>query len=281
MPVITIPSHFTVTTASLQTNLMMILTSPLHLSVIAVLGCLAIGVYFIFLREYFCAFYNLPGPPKTHWFWGNMLEVFQHGPELLQHLVGETYGHTYRQYVVGGGIHASTVDLKAVNYMFLHPDLFIKPEGAARILTDALGRGLVTVEGHEHRRQRRVVNPAFGWVQVQGMAPMIFEKAIELRHRLQAMVEHDNDPLPDGHVDKVPGSRKIDVLKPLSAATLDIIALVGFGYDLHVLDDAPNELREAYTSAIAAAFDINALALAQIEVPALTVIVSGQHAYPF
>lgn len=231
--------------------------------------------YHLVLKQHFSAFRNLPGPPKKHWLWGNMKEVLTaSSPGDLQFHRGEQYGSTYKQYAIGGAIHAATSDLKAANYIFLHPDLFIKPAGGNRVLTDALGRGLVTVEGQEHRRQRRVLNPAFGWIQIQAMSPVIFEKAIALRNRLHDIVD-SVDSLPAGHPDKISGVRKIDILKPLSAATLDIIALVGFGYDLHAIDDAPNELREAYTSAIGAAFSLNPLAILQLEFPAFNIIVRG------
>jgi len=248
--------------------------STRFLGTVLLVGLVLSVIYIVFCRQFTSSVRNLPGPEKADWFWGNMKEQLETAPGELQFDRGEKYGHTHRHYGALGAVHVSTSDTRAVAWIFNHPDKFIKTKGSNQILVDALGHGLVSVDGPRHRRYRRVLNPAFGWVQVQGMAGMVFDKARQLRTRLQDMIDNEPNPLPDNHPDNVPGSCKIDVLKHLSAATLDIIAVAGFGYDIQAIDDKPNEMREAYTDTIAAAFNLNWIAMLQFEFPQFHVLVS-------
>jgi cytochrome P450 len=46
-----------------------------------------------------------------------------------------------------------------------------QPTLVARFLRNALGRGLLTSEGSDHRHQRRVISPAFGDSHVRALTP--------------------------------------------------------------------------------------------------------------
>lgn len=215
----------------------------------------------IYVTKYHGPFSKLPGPKRAHWLIGNGIEVMNLTPkDAHQRWLDGTEGTVKIPRVLGQHYACVTDDLKASQYMWTHPDLFIKPEGGRKILEDALGLGLVAAEGKLHRRQRRVLNPAFGWPQLVPMAPTIFEKAYELQRKMFRTLEE-----PDGGkgVDHVPGKRKLDVLSFVSQATLDIISLVGFGYDCQALGDEPNELREAYNQTLATVFNITLMSIVQ------------------
>ena len=79
-----------------------------------------------------------------------------------------------------------------------------------------LGEGLLVAEGHDHKRQRRILNSSFSHASVRGMVPIFFDKAYELRDKMASMIEDESipaSPTPAKDIDKVPGARKIDVLK--------------------------------------------------------------------
>lgn len=219
---------------------------------------------------------NLPGPAKDHWFWGNLTQVIATTP----HAVGtgwlDTYGATCRFNTAGGKTAVLTADLHAINHMLARPDLFVKPAGARLILGEALGKGLITVQGPDHRRQRRVLNPAFGWRQILDMAPMIFDKAEEMRDMLNTKLSEPD--LESNAIDRVPGSRCIDMSRVSMNVTLDIIGRAGFGYEFNALKDGYNVLREAYMGAIKSAFDLNPITMFQIIFPAAGIIVSSTRA---
>ncbi|BEI92908.1 uncharacterized protein CcaverHIS019_0505360 [Cutaneotrichosporon cavernicola] len=201
----------------------------------------------MFFRDHFGAWRNYPGPKASHWFWGNQSEILDSSPQECHVRWLDEHGPVVRVHNVGGGDKLIISDPTAANYILLHPDAFIKPAGPNRILTDALDKGLVTVEGREHRRQRRVLNPAFGWVQIQGLAPMIMDKVAEMRDKFARLVEEETAGT--GKVGK-----RMDVLHHMSETALDIIGEAGFGYDFNAIGDGNSPLRNAYTSAIQAAF---------------------------
>jgi cytochrome P450 len=63
-----------------------------------------------------------------------------------------------------------------------HSDTFTKSRFARRLLHRVLGGGLLVAEGAPHRAQRRVLNPAFGPVQVRELSGIFLDKANEVRH---------------------------------------------------------------------------------------------------
>lgn len=216
-------------------------------------------------RLYWCEYHGhfslLPGPKRQNLFIGNGLDVVNLTPKdaHFRWLEG-TEGTVKVPRLLGQHYSCVTDDIKAWQYMWTHPDLFMKPEGGRQVLEDALGLGLVAAEGKLHRRQRRVLNPAFGWPQLVPMTPTIFEKAYELQRKMYRYLE---EPDHSRGVDHIPGKRKLDCLALVSQATLDVISLVGFGYDCQALGDEPNELRDAYTTVLATIFNINLMSVLQ------------------
>lgn len=223
---------------------------PAVLAVAAAALCLRFFVP-MFFRDHFGPWRNVRGPKPGHWFWGNMREMMDATPQEMHARWLDAHGRVARIHDVAGGAKLFCADAVAAQYIMLHPDMFIKPGGTNRILTDALDRGLVTVEGRAHRRQRRVLNPAFGWVQVQELAPVVMDKVAEMRDKIARLVE-------DEAVGGRPG-RRLDVLHLMSEAALDIIGEAGFGYAFNAIGDAHSPLRIAYTTAIKAAFTIDTL----------------------
>lgn len=254
------PHRFTMSQA--QQLVDAVLESPTKwLAVAGAVSLVTYTLYLVFLSQYFSSFYNLPGPPSAHWFWGNKGDVLK-GMMRSQMLWGDTFGRTYRTHSLLGNLEATTSDFKAITYVLGHPDLFIKPKGPNLLLSDVLGKGLVTVEGHTHRRQRRVLNPAFGWIQVQGMAPMILDKAHMLRRRMQRLL----DDAPE------PGVRQMEMIQQLSDVSLDIIGAAGFDIDLHALDDKPSVLREAYTKTQVIGGKMSPLVMLHLQMPATRMV---------
>ncbi|EEB96312.1 hypothetical protein MPER_04574, partial [Moniliophthora perniciosa FA553] len=93
---------------------------------------------------------------------------------------------------------------------------------------------IFVVEQDEHRKQRRIMNPAFEPAQIRGLTKIFVEKSIELRDALVSTIEDD-------------GVGRINALTWLSRMTLDVIGQAGFNYDFHSLQDEPNELNVAYS----------------------------------
>jgi cytochrome P450 len=93
----------------------------------------------------------------------------------------------------------------------------VKTEISNRVVRRITGDGLVVVDGVEHRRQRKIITPAFAGHHVNHLVNSFWLKACELRDFWQ--------------VDAVGKESRYDVLGSLTRTTLDIIGLTGI---LHV-----------------------------------------------
>jgi cytochrome P450 len=77
--------------------------------------------------------------------------------------------------------HIATTDLRALAHVAAHSDDFHKWPLPQRLFSRTLGGGLFVVEGAEHRRQRRLLNPAFGPTQIRNLSGIFIGKANEVR----------------------------------------------------------------------------------------------------
>ena len=75
------------------------------------------------------------------------------------------------------------------------------------------GEGVLVAEGSEHRRQRKLLNPAFASEHIKNLVPVFWRKGEEL-----CRVLHDEAKATKGGY---------NVIKVLTRATLDIIGLAG------------------------------------------------------
>lgn len=106
-----------------------------------------------------------------------------------------------------------------------------KPTGGRRFLSGVLGKGLIVVEGPEHKFQRKAVAPAFQGKHINGLVPLFWEKALELVAVLATEAQRGPVEI-GGHV---------------SRATLDIIGSAGCGRDFRSLHNSDDEMAQLYS----------------------------------
>ncbi|KAJ6576974.1 hypothetical protein DFH09DRAFT_1310993 [Mycena vulgaris] len=103
-----------------------------------------------------------------------------------------------------------TTDTKALNYILNNDSLYQKGPVATKLLTHFLGNGLLTAEMDEHKRQRKILNPAFGVAQIRELTGIFNEKSMQVLRDIW-MRQIDS------------GSSRVDVLAWLRKMTLDVI----------------------------------------------------------
>ena len=96
-----------------------------------------------------------------------------------------------------------------------------------------IGGGILTAEYDEHKRQRRILTPAFAIGHIRKITPHFWAKAHQLADVLIPVAQ--TQP-PEG----------IDVTKWINRATLDIIGLAGFGFDFDSLTSEDQEISSTY-----------------------------------
>jgi cytochrome P450 len=73
-----------------------------------------------------------------------------------------------------------TTDTRALGHILQRSDIYQKPYPMRFALEKILGAGLIVAEGDAHRRQRKVLNPAFGPSQLRALTDVMLDKANEV-----------------------------------------------------------------------------------------------------
>lgn len=219
------------------------------------------------------------GPEPEDFLWGSLRAIINAGPLELHTQWIKGFGSSFRYRILGGGWRFFTADPVALSYILQHADTFPKPDLTREAMETFLGNGVLIAEGADHRRQRKILNPSFSQAAVREMVPIFLDKAYDLKDKLMVMINDDSieaSPTPATGVDIVSGSRKIDVMRYLAQATLDVIGLAGFNYDFRSLStsEGENELAEAYRNMFQATQTIDKMAILQAFVKPLRKIVS-------
>ena len=102
----------------------------------------------------------------------------------------------------------------AVQHILNNWTLYTKPEQSRRALSRILGDGLLTAEGEMHRRQRKVLTPAFATGYIRDIVPVFIDKSTDL---VSTLLQDLKNQGPEG----------IEMFRYLSRTTLDIIGSAG------------------------------------------------------
>ncbi|KAH9965553.1 cytochrome P450 [Lactifluus volemus] len=206
---------------------------------------------------------SLPGPKTTHWLRGNFADVAEPDSTRLQEEWVNTYGHVMKFYSAFLTPKLLAVDPVAISYVLQNSDSFRKTEFLKFSLGALMGNGLLFVEGPQHKKQvcsyipvratlmilnlqRKVMNPAFGPVQVRKFTSLFMEKSIELREIWADLISKSS---------RKDGRLRLDAYTWLNKVTLDIIGLAGFNYtfdSLHSGDETKNPMYTAFRSIVMA-----------------------------
>ncbi|SJL04811.1 uncharacterized protein ARMOST_08182 [Armillaria ostoyae] len=106
--------------------------------------------------------------------------------------------------------------------------------------------GIVIAEGNEHRRQRKVMSPAFSHSHILQFHDIFLEKATQIW---------------TSECVKSSGKAQIDTVSYLSRLTLDIMALTGFNFKTDTLnaEDTPNKVHQAICELLRTAKEIQTM----------------------
>ncbi|KAJ7458543.1 cytochrome P450 [Mycena latifolia] len=230
--------------------------------------CAALGAYAVsrILKKIYAELTSplrrLPGPKSAHWLYGNLREIIDDQDSGLAERWVAEYGHTIKVHLVFGLSQLYTTDAKALHHVLTHTAIYQKSEQQREALGRIVGPGILVVEGDVHKQQRKIMNPSFGAPQVRALTGIFVDKSNQLRDIWVAEAAQNG------------GVARVDALSWLSKATLDIIGLAGFNYDINALGakegDAPNELVEAFEATFKAETEgVGALRIIQSLIPLL------------
>jgi cytochrome P450 len=113
--------------------------------------------------------------------------------------------------------HIMATSSLTVQHILNNMNIYVKGEQARRAIESFLGKGLLTAEGEIHKKQRKVLNPAFATSYIRGIFPIFSAKAEELVDTLLEQVKSQS-------------AEGINVLPLLNRSTLDIMGSAGLCY---------------------------------------------------
>ncbi|WVQ72763.1 hypothetical protein IAR50_002323 [Cryptococcus sp. DSM 104548] len=219
------------------------------------------------------SFRNLQGPRDDSWIAGVLPSLLTEPVNAPHTRWTNTFGLTLRYRIFFGIPRLLTIDPAVLSYVLYHPELFPKCNATKRMLVDMVGKGLLVVEGAEHKKQRKALSACFTPNALKGMTSVFYDKAYELKDKLANMIEGEDleicCPTPTKPGDEVEGGKKIDVMRYLAKTTLDVIGLAGFSYDFNSLSESKNELADAFGSMFAAGAEIGFVGFLQVVFPVL------------
>ncbi|KIY71740.1 cytochrome P450 [Cylindrobasidium torrendii FP15055 ss-10] len=222
------------------------------------------GLASLVLRQYRSPLHKLPGPSCTSRIVGNLKEMHNQENTGLFEQWRLQHGSSFAYSGFLGGPRLMTFDPVAVAHILGNAYDYPKPsfirDGLAAM--GAGDQGLLTTEGEVHKKQRKILSPAFSPTSLRSLSPIFWDKARQLR---DIWAELSDSPKP----------QRIDALSYLSRAMLDIIGLAGFGYRFDVLgsDDAVGhtELAKAFGVIFSTSKSFKIMAILQEWFPVLRI----------
>lgn len=183
---------------------------------------LAVLVWYVLRRRQYRDVASLPTPSTKHasWIWGHEYEVFEHESNEMYLKWITLLGPIFR--IKAALFHDDviiTADHGALQHIFQQSDKYVKSPVFRPPIINLLGKGLVWAEGDDHKKQRKILAPAFSTESLKGMSDDIWECSEKLESRLV------------NRVLSADGESTVNIVQETSSCTLDIIGRVAFGHD--------------------------------------------------
>ncbi|KAI0828716.1 cytochrome P450 [Trametes gibbosa] len=179
---------------------------------------------------------NLPGPDSPSFIYGNLKQLYARQSFAYHRNLGETYGRTVRIHDRFGGNMLYTFDPKAMHHIVIQDqDIFRESAWFIRMTYYILGVGLPSIHGEEHRKQRKMLNPAFSVNHLREMTPLFYGVVHKLRSAIEARV-----------YENASRTAEVDVVNWMGRTALELIGQAGLGYSFDPLvSDATDEFGKA------------------------------------
>ncbi|CAH1763143.1 4023_t:CDS:2 [Entrophospora sp. SA101] len=198
-----------------------------------ILGAISFLIYKSLIEPFYLSpLHKIPGPPSESILFGNLL-TFMNSDVGKPHLDWKKkYGGII---VYHGFLNQPFVLLTDPKYypQILTSYEFTKAKSMSANLKIITGEGILFAEGDQHKRQRKMMNPAFSVTNLKKMVPSIINVANKLNNVLNDLIGDQDE------------KQITNINSYTSKVTLDVIGLVGFQYEFNSLC-SKNELAAAY-----------------------------------
>ncbi|TCD69766.1 cytochrome P450-dit2 [Steccherinum ochraceum] len=159
---------------------------------------------------------NLPGPRGQSWFMGCLKQLFdRHGWTFLDEL-STSYGGVFRIPGLCGTSILHVHDPAALQHIFAkEPHSFEEPGWVIDSNQILLGPGVGTTVGDAHRKQRRMLGPAFSTENMRHLTPVFYAVVKRLTDAIEAEIQDE--------------AGEVNILGWMNRAALEMIGQGGLG----------------------------------------------------
>ncbi|KZT22698.1 cytochrome P450 [Neolentinus lepideus HHB14362 ss-1] len=168
----------------------------------------------------------LNGPPRRSLLW-HIQNFMARSTKLLDlsELWIAEYGPVFRLPGLLGSQKIMLADPKALSHYYSkETTTYVKATYLRLALEKIVGRGLLWAEGGDHKRQRRVVAPAFSNSAIRNLTSVFFDSGYKVKTAWEALFQ-------DSESDEL----VIDVQDWTNRVSLDSIGIAGFSHDFGAL----------------------------------------------
>ncbi|RIB11554.1 cytochrome P450 [Gigaspora rosea] len=176
---------------------------------------------------------RIPGPPVERLFFGNLISFFKSDPDIYLARLKEQYGDVVLFRSFFNSPEVVITDHKLIQHILVNNTYdYVRAIADRPEARDMLGKSIFVVEGNVHKRQRKIMNPAFSFTHIKGVFPTVVKIVNKLKDNWMNQIGDKNE-----------GTITVTTMLPKIA--LDIIGLVGFGYEFNSTT-TESELARAY-----------------------------------
>ncbi|ORY79262.1 putative cytochrome P450 [Leucosporidium creatinivorum] len=215
----------------------------------------------LYLRPRYSSLRFLRGPVSTSYLTGCWEEALAEEPGVAYSRWAEEYGGAVRVASFLGEDRLMLADSAGVNHVMKECYSYPKPPEVRGPLGRILGKGLQHAEGDDHRRQKRIMAPAFSTAHLRDLTPTFFAVAHKLRDHWLDLIAAGGieegafkDSVTATAFEKKEGETVVDAMKWLSRAALDIIGLAGFDHPFNALSSSSDALGAAFSTMLSSTF---------------------------
>ena len=150
-----------------------------------------------------------------------------------------------------GGELLITRDAATMNHVLNDSYHYTRSTAGTKATKIIIGDGIVAVFGDEHKKQRKMLAPAFSAESLKGLMPIFTHATNQMMDRFEK----------DTSLEKRWGKDVKDSVKWFGRVTLDIIGRAGFDYDFGAVEQGPNGLavRSTFHAAMTSTMNVSPL----------------------
>lgn len=117
-----------------------------------------------------------------------------------------------------------TLDPVTMSHVLQHTTTYEKPYPSRQLISRLIGVGMLSAEGQVHKRQKRIVAPAFSIQTMHTLVPLVFSKGTELKEKWLSIMKEAGVKPGEAHL--------INVCSWASRATFDVMGAAGAFHSL-------------------------------------------------